>query len=238
MNSNTKWIWKNGENAENTWMNFVKTITLDIAPTRAVAKIAVDSKYWLYINGEPAVFEGGVKRGPSKHATYYDEIDITKYLTAGENTIAVLVWYFGDNGFSHLSSGMGGLLLEADIDDMIVSSDNTWRVIKNPAYVEADKNDFKSNFRLSESNIYYDAAKALDAWYAPGYDTSVWSNADVVGDAGKGAWGELCERMIPQLKDHGLKDYLNSSDHEGFTAAEDTILEMCMPYNAQITPYL
>ena len=61
---NAKWIWKQGENGENTWMNFVKKFTLECAPKRAVAQIAADSKYWLYINGETAVFEGGIKRGP------------------------------------------------------------------------------------------------------------------------------------------------------------------------------
>ena len=67
MNTDTKLIWKNGENGVNTWMNFVKKFTLDSVPKRAVANIAVDSKYWLYINSEMAVFEGGVKRGPSRN---------------------------------------------------------------------------------------------------------------------------------------------------------------------------
>ncbi|MDE7045317.1 MAG: hypothetical protein K2O97_09975 [Acetatifactor sp.] len=99
MNPDTKWIWKNGEHNENTWMCFVKKVRVEKIPQTAVAKIAVDSKYWLYINGSLAVFEGGVKRGPTRNSTYYDEIDIAGRLRAGENTIAVLVWYFGKNGF-------------------------------------------------------------------------------------------------------------------------------------------
>ena len=238
MDTNTKWIWKNGENGVNTWMNFVKTFKLEGAPKKAVANIAVDSKYWLYINGEKAVFEGGIKRGPSRNSTYYDEVDIAEYLREGENTIAVLVWFFGQSGFSHLSSGMGGLLFEADIDGVVIPSDSSWRVMKNPAYVEADENDFKANFRLSESNIYYDASKELGNWYEPDYDTSAWDSADVVGNADEGVWGVLRERVIPQFKDYGLKDYLNSADYEGFTAKKDTVIEMRLPYNAQITPYL
>ena len=238
MNTNTKGVWKNGENSVNTWMNFVKKFTLDRAPEKAMAQIAVDSKYWLYINGEMAVFEGGVKRGPSRNSTYHDGVDIARYLKEGENTIAVLVWYFGQSGFSHLSSGKGGLLFEADIDGTIISSDSSWHAMKNPAYVEADENDFKANFRFAESNIYYDAAKDLGDWYAPDYDTSDWDNADVVGNSGEGVWGELSERIIPQFKDYGLKDYVNSADYEGFTAKENTVLEMRLPYNAQITPYL
>ena len=235
---NAKWIWKQCKNGENTWMDLVKRFTLEGAPERAIAQIAADSKYWLYINGEMVVIEGGIKRGPSRNSTYYDEVDITRHLSDGENMIAVLVWHFGKQGFSHYSSGMGGLLFEADIDGMIVSSDSSWKIMKDPAYVVADENDLKANFRLPESNIYYDASRALGEWYMPSFDTSDWDNADVVGNAGTDAWGELRKRIIPQFKDYGIEDYINSADYTGFTATKDTVLEMCLPYNAQITPYL
>ncbi|MDE7417442.1 MAG: hypothetical protein K2N44_14275 [Lachnospiraceae bacterium] len=238
MNNNTKWIWKNGENNENTWMNFVKKFELPNAPQTATAQIAVDSKYWLYINGILAVFEGGIKRGPTKSSTYYDEIDLAKYLKKGENTIAVLVWYFGKSGFSHLSSGQGGLLFEADIDGRRISSDDSWRVMKNPAYVKPDAFDAPANFRLSESNIYYDAARDIGQWYSMDYDISLWDKADMICSADEGVYGTLQSRMIPQFKDYGLKDYENSRDFEGFTTTEDTVFKMKLPYNAQVTPYL
>ena len=228
-----KQIWKNGENNENTWMCLVKQTVLDTVPESVVAKIAVDSKYWLYINGETAVFDGGIKRGPSKNGTYYEEVEIGKHLRNGENTIAVLVWYFGKSGFSHLSSGQGGLMLEADT--IGISTDETWKIKKHPAYVATDKNDPPTNFRLAEPNLYFDAAKDIGEWYQPGYDTSGWDSADVIGSS---TWGTLKKRIIPQLKIYGLKDYVNSCEYEGFTTTEDTILPMKLPYNAQLTPYL
>lgn len=237
MNS-AKWIWEKGENRENTWMNFVKTIELANKPKSATAKIAVDSKYWLYINGKLVIFEGGLKRGPSNCSTYYDEIAITDYLQSGKNTIAVLVWYFGKNGFSHLSSGMGGLCFAADMDGYILVSDDTWKIVRNPAYIECDESDMPPNFRLPESNIYFDAARDLGKWYAVGYDTSDWKYAEIVGNAGDKPWGTLVKGDIPQLKDYGLKDYENADEFKGFTATEDTVLELKLPYNAQFTPYL
>ena len=54
-------------------------------PEKAVAQIAVDSKYWLWINGQLAVFEGGVKRGPTPKDTYYDEVDLAPFLQKGKN---------------------------------------------------------------------------------------------------------------------------------------------------------
>lgn len=238
MFDSAKWIWKRNENNENTWMCFVKKAELKNIPRKVIARISTDSKYWLYINGKMAVFEGGIKRGPSKHETYYDEVDLTQFFQSGVNTIAVLVWFYGKNGFSHLSSGQGGFLFEADLGSMVICSDDTWKIRKNPAYVEADEADFKANFRLPESNLYFDAAKDMGAWYAPDYDTDSWEQADIVGAAGEGAWGKLRERMIPQWKDYGLKEYVNSAEWNGFTAKEDTVLSMCLPYNAQITPYL
>jgi alpha-L-rhamnosidase len=86
-----KWITVNGsQNATNSWIAFHKTFDVVEVPKNALAKIAVDSKYWLWINGEMVVFEGQLKRGPTPDDTYYDEIDIAPYLVSGENSLAVL----------------------------------------------------------------------------------------------------------------------------------------------------
>lgn len=58
--------------------------------------IAADTKYWLYVNGNLAVFEGGLKRGPNPNGTYYDEVNIPYLLFQnGKNTIAILALYLG-----------------------------------------------------------------------------------------------------------------------------------------------
>ena len=45
----------------NTWLMFRKDIKVKKVPERVVAHVAVDSKYWLWINGQMVVFEGGLK---------------------------------------------------------------------------------------------------------------------------------------------------------------------------------
>ena len=75
----------------NSWICFRKTINVKENPEKAVAKIACDSKYWLWINGEMALFEGQLKRGPTPLDTYYDTLNIKPYFKKGENTIALLV---------------------------------------------------------------------------------------------------------------------------------------------------
>ena len=100
------------QNATNTWTAYHKNFQVNKVPTIALAKIACDSKYWMWINGELAVFEGQLKRGPSPEDTYYDEVDIAGFLKEGENKIAILVWYFGKDGFSHNSSGKAALIFD------------------------------------------------------------------------------------------------------------------------------
>lgn len=52
-------------NEPNTWIAFRKDIVLDKVPRQAIASIAADTKYWLWINGEPVVFEGAQARAQS-----------------------------------------------------------------------------------------------------------------------------------------------------------------------------
>lgn len=229
-------IWLDNENQENTWLCFRKKINLTYdAGATAVAQIAVDSKYWLYINGTLVIREGGLKRGPSPQGTYFEEIDLTGYLTEGENTIAVLVWYFGRNGFSHLSSGRGGFMFALQAADQILVSDESWDVLKHPAFVPADPDDFPTNFRQAESNLYFDAVKDIGPWYESNFDSTSWSKPTTYSTE---QWGTFVKRIIPQLKDFGVREYENSSSYYNFTSQEDTILALRLPYNAQFTPIL
>ena len=79
-----------GPVAPNKWIAFRKDFSLKSVPKSALARIAVDSKYWLWINGELVVFEGQLKRGPNPSDSYFDEVDIAPYLKKGENKLALL----------------------------------------------------------------------------------------------------------------------------------------------------
>src|SRR5665647_357411 len=100
-----KWIGISyAEKDTNIWTSFRKDFFINEIPATAQVKIATDSKYWLWINGKMIVFEGELKRGPNPRDTYYDELDIAKYLGKGNNTIGILTWYWGRDGFDHKSS--------------------------------------------------------------------------------------------------------------------------------------
>ncbi len=226
-----KWITDSGtKDTVNTWIAFRKKITLNEKPSHVLARIAADSKYWLWINGKMVVFEGGLKRGPNPRDTYFDEVDIGPYLRKGNNIIAVQLWYFGKEGFSHKSSGKAGLLINCQAPGIAIISDDGWKTAPMPAYHTAPPP--APNFRLPESSLLYDARLELDGWQHLDFDDAEWRSAAIIGTAGAAPWNKLVKRPIPLWKDFGLRKYSG-----GYVRRGDTLI--CrLPYNAQFTPYL
>lgn len=209
-------------NERNVWIEFRKDFDLKKKVKKAEAKIAADSKYWLWINGEMAVFEGGLKRGPNRNDSYYDIIDLAPYLKKGKNDIRLLLWYFGKSGFSHNSSGKSGIIFDAP--EIGLTSDRTWLSQRLDAFQTADKP--KPNYRLSEANIRYDARLEGQDRLKPSVEIGRW---------GDQPWGGLVLRPIPQWKDYGIVEvaFTETSDDQG-----NKILAARLPYNTQMTPVI
>jgi alpha-L-rhamnosidase len=149
-----QWIWQEEDGPANAWVAFRKTVNLHSVPEKITANISADSKYWLWINGEMVVFEGSVARGSSPAKpwnrkpeiwtlpaetkpsnTWYEEVDLSGHLKPGENTIAVLAWYWGRETHkgTHIDSGKGGFIFQADLGGELLVSDRTWKVKADPA---------------------------------------------------------------------------------------------------------
>ncbi|MET8982660.1 discoidin domain-containing protein [Streptomyces sp. NPDC004539] len=236
-----KWVWAPSSSA-NQWVAFRRSFTLGSAPSKAVTQIAADSKYWLWVNGTLVVFEGGLKRGPNRTDTYYDEIDLAPHLKSGSNTVALLVWHFGKQGFSHNNSGKGGLLFQSDIQagstTTRLASDTSWKHTVHPGYSN-NTSGTQVNFRLPESNVYYDArnATAMAGWESAGFDDSGWDAPTDFGAAGSAPWNALVQRPIPQFRYSGLRSYANGASLPS-TGQGATAISATLPSNIQVTPYL
>lgn len=227
-----KWIQASDcMNQENTWQVFRKTVKIESVPEVLVAKISVDSKYWLWVNGMLIVFEGGIKRGPTPTDSYYDEVDIAPYLREGDNIIGVLTLFYGKEGFSHKNSGLGALLFDAKSPEINILSDESWEAAVYKAYGKTGEPS--PNYRLPECNIKFDGRLDLGDWYAPANQIH-FPNAKVVSMAAENEiFGKLVPRPIPMFKNFGLKEYEQQTFDE-----KTRILHCKMPYNAQVTPYL
>ncbi|MGQ1785362.1 alpha-L-rhamnosidase-related protein [Saccharicrinis sp. GN24d3] len=220
-----QWITVPGfEHAENQWFQIRKEIKLKKQPETAIATIAADSKYWLWINGELAVLEGQLKRGPNPSDTYFDEIDLAPWLKKGKNTIAVQLWYFGCDGFSHKDSKMAGFYFNCVSGKERIVSDLGWKIRVDSAYQDAGIP--RKNFRLPESNVRFVATQHHQGWQLPGFDDSKWRNAVEIGKIGTAPWNDLVKRPIPQWKDFGLTKVTDLKRDSNRVA-------MKLPYNMQ-----
>ncbi|MDP4292080.1 MAG: alpha-L-rhamnosidase C-terminal domain-containing protein [Bacteroidota bacterium] len=233
-NWKASWITaQNVQNVPNTWICFRKTVTVDSVPGQALTQIATDTKYWLWINEKLVIFEGGLKRGPNPLDTYYDEVDIAPYLQKGNNTVAVLVWYMGKDGFSHVSSGKAGLLFQCITPNFEIVTNQSWKSSIHQAF--GTSGGVQPNFRLSESSISFNAQKDLGGWQSSTFKGN-WNNAFEYGLPPVYPWNNLVLRPIPQWKNSGLKSYGNLSKFP-IVSSEDTIVGH-LPSNIHVTPYL
>ena len=107
--------WINTErcqSATNTWLIYRKSFAVTNVPNQLIARIAADSKYWLWINDQLVIFEGGLKRGPSPSGTYYDPVDIAPYLTKGSHTYLALA--FRERRFQSYQQRESGFVIRGD----------------------------------------------------------------------------------------------------------------------------
>lgn len=253
--NNSKWIWSSEVSSENNWAVYRKTIQLeDVSYKEAIANIAVDSKFWLYINGEMVVFEGGVARGPSQAGkwnrkekitpanSWYETINMKPYLKKGKNTIAILAWYWGRETHkgTHIDSGKAGLLFSASIGNKTIVSDQSWKAKHHSGYASEDCVASKS---LVQFSVKYNANNEFQdwtnkAWYTENYDDTNWNSAIVLANAGEAPWFNLVENYVPRLVNHGLKDYVNNNQLQLPYISKGETIVCKLPFNMQVTPYL
>lgn len=219
----------------NLWTCFRKTFTLGEKPATAIARIAVDSKYWLWINGELVVYEGGLKRGPNPDDTYFDRVDITPFLREGDNTFAALTWFWGKDGYSHKNSGKSGFMFELDAGTGTqLLSDATWKALRHPAFGRTGEPH--PNYRMPDENVHFDARLDIGDWTAPGFDDASWESADAYGTPPAAPWNRLIERPTPLWRTGGLTAYENAADFPKVSDGKPIIARL--PRNLTISPYL
>ena len=227
----TSWIGSSTDTLtqSNTWHCFRKNFKLSEVPVSAIARIAVDTRYYLWLNDSLVVIEGGLKRGPNPSDTYFDEVNLSPFLRKGENNISILVWYWGGKGFSHNSSGRCGLWFCGNFDGQEIVSDESWKAIQHPAY--GPSNRPIPNYRLSEQNLFFDAQKDIPGWNLQSFNDQLWATAIEIGEAPVKPWNQLVKRPIPLFRDYGYKDYVS-------THREGDVVYCQLPYDCHASPYL
>ena len=140
-------------------------------PGPAVVFITADDYYKLYVNG---VFAGqGPAAGTPDH-TYYNEIDVTKFLRPGRNVIAVHTYYQGlVNRVWMSGDNRHGLLLDLVVDGKaVVASDESFLTARHDAYTAMGIVGYDTQFMER-----YDAGARMIGFERPDFDDSTWQAA-------------------------------------------------------------
>lgn len=185
-----KWIWTENAHIANERVVFRKTFTVAHLPKAALAYVAVDTKYNLYVNGKEAVIEGGLFRESRPGCGYYDTVDLAPYLKQGDNIIALLVHYFGNSGRNNIDSGQAGLLFECPAID--IYSDASFLCLTHPAYYTPK--DPSPSYLFGGDNLGFDANLDIGDFTKLGFDDTRF---DAATEFENQVWGQLYERPIP-----------------------------------------
>ncbi|MBK8027926.1 MAG: alpha-L-rhamnosidase N-terminal domain-containing protein [Chloroflexi bacterium] len=200
--TNTRWIWDAGDTKpRNIFLNFRRTFDLSTIPAAAPLHISADARYYLYVNGVRLGY------GPARGYPYryhYDNYDIAEHLRIGKNVVAVMVNHWGEGTFHQLVV-RGGLLLQIDMDDIIVS-DARWRVRRNTAYRQ---NTPRISIQLPWEEQF--DARLADAWTDSDYDDAEWDSAVEIPPADV-PWSGLTARRVPLLGNEPIQPH----EHHGY----------------------
>ena len=149
---------------------FRRKFTLDAVKTTRIF-ITADDYYKLYINGR------FVTQGPApghQIRYYFNEIDITPYLIAGENTIAVHTYYQGlINRVWCSGNNRHGLLFDIVADGKtLLASDETMLQCLHSGYTSCGITGYWTQFMER-----YDTNAPEIGFEKPDFDDSQWQNS-------------------------------------------------------------
>lgn len=115
--NSAKWIWNKEAVGTDCYCEFVFDVNSE-NDGQSLFRVSSDSNYALYINGN---FTQSGQYADYPHYKVFDEIDITKSLSKGKNTVCVIVWYYGVPAFTY-SIGKPGLIFEIEQNGKIIIS--------------------------------------------------------------------------------------------------------------------
>lgn len=96
MQSISKWIWTEAISQNDSYAEFYDTFKFTGQSMELL--ISADSNYSVYING---AFVNSGQYPDFPHYKVYDKLDITELCVKGENSLAVVVWYYGKENMSY-----------------------------------------------------------------------------------------------------------------------------------------
>ena len=188
-----KWVWTKDNVTADQKIVLRKKLDLDSAVQQAYLSVSCETKFWLWINSMPVVYEGGVFRESIPGCGYAEKIDIAPYLQQGENVIAIFVWFYGNGGRNNKNSGEAGIIFACP--EIGLYSDCDCKVCNHPAY-QVTNEPHPSNL-FGGHNIGFVAEKDFGDFTVADFDDSTFESATEYSNT---VWGESVVSPLPLLR--------------------------------------
>jgi hypothetical protein len=188
---------------------FRKAVTLKAAPTgKYLVHVTADQRYRLYVNGVSIAW--GPARGDLLHWRY-ETVDFAPYLRAGENVIAAVVHWIGENMASMAQmSHEAAFLMQGDTEaESAVNTPDGWKVTRDEAYTFSTQTaDALRTYCVVGPGESFDAARHPWGWTEAGFDGADWPAAVRISHGGvpyglpngEAHWW-LIPRSIPMMEE-------------------------------------
>ncbi|MBB6004574.1 alpha-L-rhamnosidase N-terminal domain-containing protein [Arcicella rosea] len=185
--------------------HFRKNFDLAQKPAQFIINVSGDNRYRLFVNGH---FIGtGPARSDLMHWNF-ETYDIAKYLNQGKNTIATVVWNFGEFMPAAQMSNKTGFIMQGNTEqESLVNTNPTWKIFQNQAYKPLPVDGRKlRTYIVVGAGEEVEASKLPTNWEKPSFDDSQWTNARTlehgyISGTGTGAEWYLVPRTIPQMEE-------------------------------------
>jgi alpha-L-rhamnosidase len=183
--------------------HFRKTFLLNNKPDSFVIHVSADNRYKLFVNGTM------VSLGPARADLFhwnYETVDIAKYLQKGNNSIAAVIWNYGDYKPEYQISFRTGFILQGNTDkEEIVNSNTSWKCLKDSSYSPLQP-DLLYTYYVAGPGEKIDYSKYPVNWENNQYNDTGWMQSEkIVNGLPKGVMQSdlswmLIPRSIPQVE--------------------------------------
>lgn len=157
-----------------------KIFELPSVPEKFIVHISADNRFRLLVNG--AHVTEGPARGDLTHWRF-ETLDLSTYLKSGKNTIAAVVWNFGEHKALATISNRTAFIMQGDSEaEKAINTDESWKIIQNKAYAPIPFGPvaFHGYFVVGPGEKF-DATKNIWDWQKPDYDDGNWESAVKLG---------------------------------------------------------
>ncbi|HEY0654961.1 MAG TPA: alpha-L-rhamnosidase C-terminal domain-containing protein [Chryseosolibacter sp.] len=165
--------------------HFRKSIELPSKPSSFVINVSADNRYKLYVN------DNLVSLGPARGDMYhwnFETIDVAKFLVAGKNTFAALVWNEGDFRPEAQISNKTGFILQGNTDaEQVVNTDNTWKCKRDYAYQPITGSIGYPTYYVAGPGELVNMHSYDHGWTTVNHDDGQWKKASAAHWGAQGA---------------------------------------------------